>query len=97
MSHGIASGTSSPIGRNAVFCLSHFNMHIANVCHSKLTGRHCLELHNSLLEIADLDHAVALREVIFILRGSGRSFQIATLAQTMLILNFYTFTRLSNN
>ena len=69
MSHGIASGTSSPIGRNAVICSSHFNMHIANVGRSKLTGRHCLELHNSLLEIADLDRAVALHEVISIREG----------------------------
>ena len=72
VSYGIASGTSSPIGRNAVFCSSHFNMHIANVGHSKLTGRHCLELHNSLLEIADLDRAVALHEVIFIREGLSK-------------------------
>jgi hypothetical protein len=40
--------------------------------HSKLTGRHCLELHNSLLEIADLDRAVALSEVIFIREGPSK-------------------------
>jgi len=66
VSHGITSGTSSFIGRNAVFCSSHFNMHIADIGHTKLTGRHCLELYNSMLDIADLDRAVARHEVIFI-------------------------------
>jgi hypothetical protein len=47
-------------------------MHIANVGHSDLTGRHCLELHNSLLEIANLDRPVALREVIFIREGLSK-------------------------
>ena len=69
VSHGVTSGTSSPIGRNAVFCSSHFNIHFANIGHTKLTGRHCLELYNSKLAIADLDRAVALREVLFIREG----------------------------
>jgi hypothetical protein len=47
VSHGIASGISSPIGRNAVFCSSHFNMYIANVGPTKLTGRHRLEPRTS--------------------------------------------------
>jgi len=47
-----------------------FNMHItADIGHTKLTGSHCLELYNSTLDIADLDRAVALREVIFIREG----------------------------
>jgi len=69
VSHGITSGTSSPIGRNAVFCSSHFNMHIADIGHTKLTGSHRLEVYNSMLDIADLDRAVALREVLFIREG----------------------------
>jgi len=69
VSHGITSGTSSLIGRNAVFCSSHFNMHIADIGHTKLSGSHCLELYNNTLDIADLDRAVALREVIFIREG----------------------------
>jgi len=44
-------------------------MHIADIGHTKLTGSHCLELYNSMLDIADLDRAVALREVIFIREG----------------------------
>jgi hypothetical protein len=72
VSYGIVSGTSSPTGRNAVFCSLHFNMPIANVGHSKLTGRHCIELHNSLLEIADSDRAEALRKVIFIREGLSK-------------------------
>jgi len=34
-----------------------------------ITGSHCLEPYNSTLDIADLDRAVALREVIFIREG----------------------------
>ena len=47
-------------------------MHIANVVHSKITGRHCLELRSGLLEITDLDRAVALHEVIFIREGLSK-------------------------
>jgi len=86
VSHGITSGTSSPIDRNAVFCSSHFNMHIADIGHTKLTGSHCLELYNSMSDIADLDRAVALREVIFIREGLSEFSQIVTLAQMMLML-----------
>ena len=86
VSHGIASGTSSPVGRNAVFCSSHFNMHIANVGHTEQTGRHRLELHNSLLEIADSDRAVALREVIFVRESLSKFSNSDDSTQTMLIL-----------
>jgi len=44
-------------------------MHIADIGHTKLTGSRCLELYNSMLDIADLDRALALREVIFIREG----------------------------
>jgi len=44
-------------------------MNIADIGHTKLTGSHCLELYNSMLDVADLHRAVALREVIFIREG----------------------------
>jgi hypothetical protein len=47
-------------------------MHIANVGHTELTSRHRLELHNSLLVIAHLNRAVALRGVIFIREGLSK-------------------------
>jgi len=44
-------------------------MHIADIGYTKLTGSHCHELYNSMIDIADLDRAVDLREVIFIREG----------------------------
>ena len=81
VSHGIAAGTSSPIGRNAAFCSLRYNMRIDSIGDNKLTGAHWFELFNSKLNIYSINRATALREAIFVREGlyefSNSDFDIA--------------------
>ena len=69
VSHGIAAGTSSPIGRNAAFCSLRYNMRVDSIGDNKLTGGHWFELFNSKLNIDSIDRATALREIIYVREG----------------------------
>ena len=60
VSHGIAAGTSSPVGRNAAFCALRYNMHIDSFGENRLTGKHWLELYQSKLSIVSIHQAIAL-------------------------------------
>ena len=69
VSHGIAAGTSSPVGHNAAFCALRYNMHIDSIGENRLTGKHCLELYQSKLSIVSIHQAIALREIIYVREG----------------------------
>ena len=64
--HGIATGASSPIGRNVAFCSLHLDMHINSIGDNKVTGRHCRERYNSKLNADSINKATALRDIIYV-------------------------------
>ena len=59
----ILRGNIGAIDRNASFCSIRFNVHIGRIVDYKLTGRHCLELHKSKLNIDSIDRALSCHEI----------------------------------